>query len=101
VSPTVDATMVFDHRNLHVRFLGKAAHVWNRRAVSMGTIIADHHMEIHDLLGILRELGEAADLAPLKGVVGIIQLIFDKAQVCLQSIIFHWSLSILPYAVRQ
>jgi hypothetical protein len=93
--------MPFDYRNLRVRLVGKIAHVWNPRAAKMGSIIADHHMEIHELLSILREIGEAADLAPLKGVVGIIQLIFDKAQVCFHIIIFRWSLSMLPCVVRQ
>jgi hypothetical protein len=78
---TLYYTMVFDRKQLHVRLNGKVAHFWNRRRVGMGAVVAEHHMEIHDLLSLLREIGEAANLAPLKGIVGVVQLIFDKAQV--------------------
>jgi hypothetical protein len=78
---TPSYTMIFDQAKLLIRLKGNVAYIWNRRRVSMGAVDAEHHMEIHDLLSLLREIGEAANLAPLKGIVGAIQLIFDKAQV--------------------
>jgi hypothetical protein len=68
-------------QDLYIRLIGKTAHVTCRRDQHVSRVIADYHRELEVVLNFIYNIGEAPNIAPLKGVAGIVRLILGIVKV--------------------
>jgi hypothetical protein len=64
-----------------IRLVGKTAHITRRRTKRIGRAIVDYHREFDGILELIYNIGESANIAPLKGVAGIVRLVLGTMKV--------------------
>jgi hypothetical protein len=67
-------------RDHFIRLVGKVAQIHDRR-VNISTVLVNHHRELDSILEVIYNIGEAANVPPLKGIVGIIRSVLGQVKV--------------------
>jgi hypothetical protein len=68
-------------KDLCIRVVGKVAHIWSHGGQKLSAVVVNRYEELDQVLDLIYNIGEAANIAPLKGIAGVIRLIIKKTKV--------------------